>query len=76
MGTGAVCNLIREGKTRQLRNQVATGQRAGMQTLEGSLTELVAQGLVSYEEALLWTLHPDEVKRPRAVAQSEPVSAR
>ncbi|HUR18567.1 MAG TPA: type IV pilus twitching motility protein PilT [Acidimicrobiales bacterium] len=76
VGTGAVCNLIREGKTRQLRNQVATGQRAGMQTLEGALTELVAQGKVSYEEALLWTVHPDEVKRPRPAAPVAPAPAR
>lgn len=64
VGTSAVCNLIREGKTRQIRNQLATGQRAGMQTLEASLSELVRQGLVTYDEAMLWTMHPQEIARP------------
>ncbi len=68
VGTPAVRNLIREGKTRQLRNLVATGQRDGMQTLEACLSNLVASGLVAYEEAVLLTLHPGEVKRPLATA--------
>lgn len=66
VGTGAVRNLIREGKTRQLRNLVATGQRDGMQTLEASLSNLVASGVVSYDEAVQRTLHPEEVRRPVA----------
>ena len=37
MGTTAVSNLIREGKVRQLRNVMATGQRDGMSVLEHSL---------------------------------------
>ena len=41
MGTTPVPNLIREGKVRQLRNLIATGQRDGMCVLEHSLTELV-----------------------------------
>ncbi len=72
IGTGAICNLIREGKTRQIRNLVSTGQRTGMQTLEASLSNLVAMGVVAYEEAVLWTVHPEEVKRPAPVA-FEPV---
>ena len=63
----AVRNLIREGKTRQIRNQVSTGQREGMQTLEAHLSELVARGVVSYDEAVLWTVHPEDVKRPQPV---------
>jgi len=64
VGTHAIRNLIREGKTRQIRNLVATGQRENMRTLETCLTELVAQGRISYDEAVLWTLYPEEVKRP------------
>ena len=64
VGTPAVRNLIREGKTRQLRNLVATGQRDGMQTLEACLTNLIGSGLVSYDEAIQRSLHPEEVKRP------------
>ena len=64
VGTPAVRNLIREGKTRQLRNLVATGQRDGMQTIESCLSDLVGQGLVAYEDAVLLTLHPEAIKRP------------
>ena len=63
VGTAAIRNLIREGKTRQIRNMVATGQRDGMQTLETCLNTLIAVGRVSYEEAVLCTLFPDEIKR-------------
>jgi twitching motility protein PilT len=63
LATSAVRNLIREGKTRQLRNSVATGAREGMQTLETALSELVAEGLVSYESAAAVSVHPHEVAR-------------
>ncbi len=68
VGTSAVRNLIREGKTRQLRNLVATGQRDDMQTLEACLTDLVARGLVAYDEAVLLSLRSDEIKRPMVPA--------
>ena len=74
VATHAVRNLILEGKTRQIRNVVATGQRDRMQTLETALSELVAAGLVSYEEALLWTLHPREVKPPPPVQPFVPMA--
>ncbi|MFJ3877666.1 type IV pilus twitching motility protein PilT [Streptomyces sp. NPDC090077] len=64
VGTSAVRNLIREGKTRQIRNLIATGQRDGMQTLETGINALVWAGTVSYEEAVLHTAHPAELHRP------------
>ncbi|MEW6154324.1 MAG: type IV pilus twitching motility protein PilT [Actinomycetota bacterium] len=63
VATHAVRNLIKEGKTRQIRNVILTGRRQGMRTLENSLTELVERGLVSYEEAVSRSLFPDEVHR-------------
>lgn len=65
VATSAVRNLIREGKTRQMRNLVATGQRDGMQTLEMSLTDLVARGLVAYVDAVAIASFPAEVAEPR-----------
>jgi twitching motility protein PilT len=64
VATHAVRNIVRDGRTNQLRNQVTTGARDGMQTLEASLSDLVAQGLVDYEEALTHTLLPNDVRRP------------
>ncbi|MDQ1717936.1 MAG: twitching motility protein PilT [Pseudonocardiales bacterium] len=63
----AVRNLIKEGKTNQLRNSLVTGQKAGMVTLEQSLSTLVQSGTISYEDAVARSLYPKDVElRPRA----------
>jgi twitching motility protein PilT len=64
VATPPVRNLIKEGKSNQLRNQLVTGQREGSQTLELSLDALVQAGVVSYEEAVLRSLYPKEIRRP------------
>jgi len=51
IGTAAVKNLIREGKTHQVLSTMQVGQKVGMQTMEASLAALVTQGLVSIAEA-------------------------
>jgi twitching motility protein PilT len=61
IATSAVKNMIREGKTRQLRNTLATGSREGMQTLEQSLSALVAAGLLEHGVASAASLFPHEV---------------
>jgi twitching motility protein PilT len=60
----AVRNLVREGKTRQLRNIISTHQSEGMQTLEMGLNQLVAEELIEYETALRVSLYPKELERP------------
>ena len=61
IGTHAVRNLIREGKTRQLRNSLTTGQAHGMQTLEMGLSHLVAIGMVDHDVAAARAIFPGEV---------------
>ena len=51
IGTAAIRNLIREGKIAQMYSAIQTGQAAGMTTLDQSLQELLAKGVVSREEA-------------------------
>ena len=68
----AVRNLLREGKTQQLRNVVATHSSEGMQTLEQSLTGLVADGVIDYELAVGYSLFPKEVKRQRSLVSDGP----
>jgi len=68
VGVPAVRNLIREGKTRQLRNVVATHRADGMQTLEASLTELIREGVVDYRIAMDASLYPQDIPRPPAQA--------
>ncbi|HKS98438.1 MAG TPA: type IV pilus twitching motility protein PilT [Rugosimonospora sp.] len=69
VATSAVRNLIKEGKTHQLRNSLVTGQKDGMVTLEHSLSMLVGAGIVQYEEAMARSLHPKDIVPPPYVAQ-------
>lgn len=50
IATPAVRNLIREGKTHQILNVIATSTGTGMCTLEKALTELYRAGYVAYDE--------------------------
>ncbi|MFN2615302.1 MAG: type IV pilus twitching motility protein PilT [Actinomycetota bacterium] len=63
VGTHGVKNMLREGKTRQLRNVVSTSQKDGMQTIEIHLSSLVQEGTIAYEEALLHSMYPQEVRK-------------
>ena len=42
----AVRNLIREAKLHQIPSMMQTGQRAGMQTLDMALADLVKRGMI------------------------------
>ena len=63
VATPAIRNLVREGKTRQIRNLVATGRREGMQTIEQSLSQLVHSGVVEHHAAVAVSLYPNDVAR-------------
>jgi twitching motility protein PilT len=65
MATNAVRNLIREGKTRQIRNMMVTGQQDGSCTLEMSLSRLVNAGVVTKEEAVKMAFVPAEIGQYR-----------
>jgi twitching motility protein PilT len=62
VANSAVRNLIKEGKTHQLRNTLVTGQREGMLTLEHSLSALVRSGQVSHDDAVARSLYPRDVE--------------
>ncbi len=69
VATPAVRNLIKEGKTHQLRNCLVTGTRDGMVTLEQSLSRLVQDGVVSGADAAARSLYPQDIEvRPRLAA--------
>jgi twitching motility protein PilT len=61
IGTPAIRNLIREGKIAQMYSAIQTGQAAGMVTLDQCLTELVAKGVVSKEEARYKAANKDAI---------------
>jgi twitching motility protein PilT len=72
VANSAARNLIKEGKTHQLRNVLVTGQREGMVTLEQSLSALVRDRVVRHEDAVPRSLYPKEIEglvpMPRGVA--------
>jgi twitching motility protein PilT len=65
-----VRNLVREGKTHQIRNVISTNLREGMQTMEVALNSLIDQGLVSYDDALDRSMYPKEIKPAPVAAAS------
>ncbi|MCW2857742.1 MAG: twitching motility protein [Marmoricola sp.] len=69
VATPAVRNLIKEGKTHQLRNSLLTGSQDGMVTLEQTLSTLVQAGIVTEEDAIARSLYPKDIEsRPRFTA--------
>ncbi len=59
-----VRNLIKTGKTDQLRNAITMHQDDGMQTFEKALNNLVARGDIDFDEATAWSLFPNEIVDP------------
>ena len=47
----AIANLIREGKTSQMTSIMQTGSKQGNRLLNDSLTKLIKDNVISYEEA-------------------------
>jgi len=52
LGSTALSNAIREGKTSGINNQIQTGKSKGMISMDQSLSDLVKGGLVEPDEAL------------------------
>jgi twitching motility protein PilT len=62
IGTPAVSNIIREGKTYQLYGTMQTSGREGMVTLGESLLDLGLTGLVEPREAYYKAINKSEIK--------------
>jgi twitching motility protein PilT len=62
VANSAVRNLIKEGKTHQLRNSLVTGSRDGMVTFEQSLSGLIQAGVVTYDDAVARSLYPKDIE--------------
>jgi len=61
IGTPAIRNLIREDKVAQMYSAIQTGQSVGMQTLDQNLKGLLAQGVITKDEAMKKAAHPDQL---------------
>ncbi len=75
LANDAVRNLLREGKTRQLRNVMISGQQEGMLTIEMDLARLVASGILDFDTAASASAYPKEIltlaATQRAQAQAQ-----
>jgi len=58
-GTTAIRNLVREAKIHQIPGTMQVSQKDGMQTMDMSLQNLVARGLVTKEEAQAKSMNPN-----------------
>jgi len=63
LANSAVRNLIREHKAFELPNVMQLHAREGMQTLDQALADLARSGLVSQEEAMMKSSHPDRLTK-------------
>jgi twitching motility protein PilT len=61
LGTPAIANLIREGKTQQMPTIIHGGQTIGMQTLDQDIKRLLQAGVVTFEEAISKAKDPREL---------------
>ena len=59
--THPVRHLIRNDQLQKLPNEITLGKRAGMISMEESLSRLVAEGVVDLEEAKIRTPRPQEL---------------
>ncbi|HVQ53963.1 MAG TPA: type IV pilus twitching motility protein PilT [Thermoanaerobaculia bacterium] len=73
LGSSALSNSIREGKTNLINNQIATGKGKGMISMDQSLTELVKSGVVEPDEALERALDKESFKTMIAGLSKKPM---
>jgi twitching motility protein PilT len=59
VATAAIRNLVREGKVHQIRTAMQSGGKFGMETMDGSLAQLVKAGSITYETAFEHARDPD-----------------
>ena len=52
---------IRRNALQHLHQEITITKKAGSFSLEESLVELLVQGHISQEEALLYAVHPDDI---------------
>ncbi len=62
IANAAVKNLIRENKTHQIDLVIETSAEEGMISLNRSLAHLVKSGDITYEDAVIHSLNPSELK--------------
>ena len=63
IGTPAVANIIREGKSHQLESVLQTGAKHGMIVMNNYLIKLYEKGLIDYRTAIQRSKDPDYIRK-------------
>lgn len=61
--TGAIRNIIREGKTHQIDAAIQTGAEHGMQSMDKTLVQYIQAGKITYDEAKSYAIDVHELDR-------------
>ncbi len=75
LGSTALSNSIREGKTALINNQIATGKSKGMISMDQSLTELVKTDVVDPDQAFDRAIDKESFKATIAALPKKPTPA-
>lgn len=63
LANSAIQNMIREGKAYQMDNVIFSSADQGMQSMDASLMRLCTEGRISRENAVLYAVNPDLMRR-------------
>jgi len=61
--TSAIRSLIREDKCHQIISHIQTGSKYGSKTMNQSLYDLYKKSLITWDDALHYTMDPEDLKR-------------
>ncbi len=70
VATPAIRNLIREAKSHQITSIIQTSANVGMQTMDQHLRELYQRGIITYDDAMMRAMNPEELKKMIAAPTS------
>ena len=66
IATPSIQNLIRERKTYRIISDIQTGMKMGMITLDAFLMRLFKEGKISFEDVMIYSQYPEQVKHQLA----------
>ena len=66
IATPSIQNLIRERKTYRIISDIQTGMKMGMVTLDAFLMRLFKEGKISFEDIMIYSQYPEQVKHQLA----------
>ncbi len=74
--TSAIGNLIKEGKTTQIKDYMLAGRQYGMQILDDSLAELMSRDEITFDDALAASYNKEDFKKRYGQTQTMQSGAR